>query len=68
MKTIAVRCQRAKDRISFSSKKEKNYESNTWDKIDSDHLMMMKTYCNSEKKGIGRRYKQQKWLISYMSW
>ena len=37
-KAMTTRCQRAKGGISLSSKKEENYESDTKDEIDPDHV------------------------------
>ena len=36
IKTMTARCQRAREGINSSSKKEENYESNTGDKTDPD--------------------------------
>ena len=35
-KAMAMRCQKARERISLSSEKEENYESNSRDETDPD--------------------------------
>ncbi len=65
IEAMVAKYQKSKERISLSSKEEKNYESNTRDKTDQDQDNNDENSLELWEGEAGRNYKWEKWFIPY---